>query len=205
MRRGWITGTVAGLVAVAAAALAAGAVPATAGTTAATSAGTARTAATCPAVSWGSLAKNGSPAPGARPPAAQPTMRDVRSGRHACFDRLVVDLAGREPGFTVRYVGQVTEDGSGRVIRLRGGARLQVTVYAPAYDTAGHSTYLPANGRELTDVTGYRTFRQVAWAGTFEGYTTLGLGVRARLPFRVLQLPGPGTGSRVVIDVAHTW
>ena len=132
-------------------------------------------------------------------------MRDVRSGRHACFDRLVVDLAGREPGFTVRYVGQVTEDGSGRVIRLRGGARLQVTVYAPAYDTAGHSTYLPANGRELTDVTGYRTFRQVAWAGTFEGYTTLGLGVRARLPFRVLQLPGPGTGSRVVIDVAHTW
>ena len=75
----------------------------------------------------------------------------------------------------------------------------------PAYDTAGHSTYLVANGRELTDVTGYRTFRQVAWAGTFEGYTTLGLGVRARLPFRVLQLPGPGTGSRVVIDVAHTW
>jgi hypothetical protein len=208
MRRGWLTGTVAGLVAVAAAAVAAGAVPATAG---AAAAGTARAAATCPAVSWGSLAKNGAPAPGARPP----TVRDVRSGRHACFDRLVVDLAGREPGFTVRYVGQVTEDGSGRVVRLRGGARLQVTVYAPAYDADGDPTYTPANRRELTGpfpptdphigVTGYRTFRQVAWAGTFEGSTTAGLGVRARLPFRVLQLPGPGTGSRVVIDVAHTW
>ena len=204
MRRGWLTGTVAGLVAVAAAALAAGAVPATAG--AATRTPVAATAAAaCPAVTWGSLAKNGAPAPGARPPAAQPTLRNVRVGRHACFDRLVLDLAGREPGYTVRYVTQVTEDGSGRVIRLRGGARLQVTVYAPAYDTAGRSTYVPANARELTGVTGYRTFRQVAWAGTFEGYSTVGLGVRARLPFRVLQLPGPGTGSRVVIDVAHAW
>jgi len=64
---------------------------------------------------------------------------------------------------------------------------------------------VPANRRELARVSGYRTFRQVAWAGSFEGSTTLGLGVRARLPFRVLQLPGPGTGSRVVIDVAHTW
>jgi hypothetical protein len=207
MRRGWVTGTIAGLVAVAAAALAAGAVPATAGTAGTrTAAGTAaRAAAACPAVTWGSLARNGAPAPGARPPAAQPTVRDVRSGRHACFDRLVVDLAGREPGFTVRYVGQVTEDGSGRVIRVRGGARLQVTVYGPAYDADGDPTYTPANRRELSAVTGYRTFRQVAWAGTFEGYTNVGLGVRARLPFRVLQLPGPGSGSRVVIDVAHTW
>jgi hypothetical protein len=40
----------------------------------------------------------------------------------------------------------------------------------------------------------------VAWAGSFEGQSTIGLGVRARLPFRVLQLPG-----RLVIDVAHHW
>jgi hypothetical protein len=29
--------------------------------------------------------------------------------------------------------------------------------------------------------------------------------VRARLPFRVLLLTGPGTHSRVVVDVAHLW
>ena len=52
---------------------------------------------------------------------------------------------------------------------------------------------------------GYSTFRQVAWAGSFEGQTTVGLGVRARLPFRVFALTGPGTGSRLVIDVAHRW
>jgi hypothetical protein len=33
----------------------------------------------------------------------------------------------------------------------------------------------------------------------------VGLGVRARLPFRVFKLDGPGEGSRLVIDVAHQW
>jgi hypothetical protein len=45
----------------------------------------------------------------------------------------------------------------------------------------------------------------VAWAGSFEGYTRIGLGVRGRLPFRVFTLDGPGAGSRIVIDVAHFW
>jgi hypothetical protein len=45
----------------------------------------------------------------------------------------------------------------------------------------------------------------LASAGSFEGQTTIGLGVRARLPFRVFTLDGPGNGSRIVIDVAHHW
>jgi hypothetical protein len=49
------------------------------------------------------------------------------------------------------------------------------------------------------------TFRQVVFDGTFEGQTQIGLGVRARLPFRVFTLAGPGGGSRLVIDVAHRW
>jgi len=163
-------------------------------------AGAVRTAAACPAVTWGSTPELGRAA--ARPGR---TVTGVRSGRHACFDRLVVDLTSSAPAFLVRYVDRVTEDGSGRVIPTRGGARLQVTVFAPAYDAGGHLTYVPANQRELTAVAGYRTFRHVVWAGTFEGYTNLGLGVRARLPFRVLQVAGPGTGSRLVVDVAHTW
>ena len=36
-------------------------------------------------------------------------------------------------------------------------------------------------------------------------YTTLGVGVRARLPFRVTMLPGPGGHTRLVLDVAHRW
>ena len=56
---------------------------------------------------------------------------------------------------------------------------------APDYDiNTGVSTYHPANGNELVDVAGFRTLRQLVYGGSFEGYTTIGVGVRARLPFR---------------------
>lgn len=151
-------------------------------------------------ISWGSLAKRA-------PQYTTGTVQDVRAGRHACFDRMVIDVA-RVPGtvgYHVRYVDQVREDGSGKVVPLRGGAKLQVIARAPAYNNAGRATYVPADRCELVDVTGYRTFRQAAWAGSFEGQTTVGLGVRARLPFRVFVLDGPGEGARLVVDVAHQW
>jgi hypothetical protein len=136
----------------------------------------------------------------------QGDLTNVRTGRHACFDRLVLDVDGKiTNGYSVRYVTQVRAEGSGFVVPLRGGARLAVIARVPAYDDLGNATYTPADTRELRNVAGYRTFRQVAWAGSFEGQTTLGLGVRARLPFRVFTLAGPGDGSRLVIDVAHRW
>lgn len=93
-------------------------------------------------------------------------------------------------------------------VALRGGAFLQIVVQAPDHTPNGTLTYVPADPRELVNVTGYRTLRQVAWAGSFEGSSTIGLGVRARLPVRVLAvtgLPNTANGTRVVIDVAHRW
>jgi hypothetical protein len=78
-------------------------------------------------------------------------------------------------------------------------------VNAPSYDQNGNVTYNPAAKAELSNVAGYQTFRQVVYAGSFEGYTSIGLGVRARLPFRVFTLEGPGSGSRLIVDVAHFW
>jgi hypothetical protein len=122
----------------------------------------------------------------------------VRAGRHACFDRVVVDLAGAPgAGYAVRYVPEVLRDGSGFPVPLRGGAFLQVVV-------RGHGEGLPDRS-ELVGTGGFATLRQVASAGAFEGQTTLGVGVRARLPFRVFTLAGPGTGGRLVLDVAHRW
>ena len=160
----------------------------------------AATAAAC-SVSWGSTAKTSVPMTARQ-------ITNVRAGQHTCYDRLVVDLNGAgstATGYDVRYVTTVTQDASGKPVPLRGGAKLQIVVRAPAYSTTGRSTYNPANPKELVNVTGYRTFRQVAFAGSFEGQTTLGLGVRARLPMRVFRLAGPGTGERLVIDVAHSW
>jgi hypothetical protein len=149
---------------------------------------------------WGSLVKRQAP---------QPTgsITDVRSGRHRCFDRLVVDVGtgDHRPGFRVQYVDAVHEDGSGAVVPLRGEARLRILVHAPSYDEQGAATYQPTDPDELVDVAAYDTFRQVAWAGSFEGTTTLGLGVRARLPMRAFVLTDADGGSRVVVDVARSW
>jgi hypothetical protein len=147
---------------------------------------------------WGSLEKSA-------PDLSQAPVVNVRTGQHPCYDRLVVDVAGDVGGFTAAYVAHVTQDSSGAVIPTRGGAALQIVVHDPAYTDSYVPTYSPVDPLELTDVTGYRTFRQVVLAGSFEGYTTLGIGVRARLPYRVFTLDGPGTSSRLVVDVAHRW
>jgi hypothetical protein len=162
-------------------------------------ASTASAAAPYCGIYWGSLDKHATATKVA-------PMTGVRAGRHACYDRLVIDVAARGAnGFTVRYVSQVVQDGRGNVIPLRGGAKLNIVVQAPVEILGGHLSYIPVNRAELVNVSGFQTFRQVAWAGSFEGQSTIGLGVRARLPFRVFVLAGPGAGSRYVIDVAHHW
>jgi hypothetical protein len=149
-------------------------------------------------ITWGSLDKSSTGGTG--------YLDDVRAGEHACYDRLVLDVYGN-PSFHswhVGYVKQVTEDPSGRPVPLRGGAFLQISVGASDHDSHGRPTYIPKNRRELANVTGYTTFRQVAWAGSFESVSNIGLGVRTRLPFRMFTLPGPA-GVQVVVDVAHRW
>ncbi|WP_145871142.1 AMIN-like domain-containing (lipo)protein [Streptomyces capillispiralis] len=152
----------------------------------------------CP-TGWGSTAKSDADT------TATP-VRNIRTGRHACYDRMVVDLPGTARsglGYSVRYVDRLHQDGSGRHIPVAGGAVLEVRVAAPSYDPAtGEPAYPARAGRPLpgVDLTGYRTFRDARFAGSFEGETQVGLGLRARLPFRVLQVQ-----DHIVIDVAHTW
>lgn len=120
----------------------------------------------------------------------------VRTGRHECFDRVVVDIDGPPAGYHVAYVPEVTADGSGVVVPTPGGARLQVIVRHPSFAST------PV-GRSVADVRGFQTLRSVVYAGSFEGQTTYGVGVRARLPFRVFSIDG-GHG-RIIVDVAHRW
>jgi hypothetical protein len=149
-------------------------------------------------ITWGSLAKH---AGNNLPSLSGSELTAVRAGQHACYDRLVLDVAGstRLASYRVEYVPAVRSDGSGAVVPLRGGAFLQITV------GANNTVRPPAHRGDVANVSGFRTFRQVAAAGSFEGRTTEGLGVRARLPFRVFILSGPGNTARLVIDVAHAW
>ncbi len=146
---------------------------------------------------WGSLAKS-------TDHLTTGHVTGVRTGRHACFDRLVIDLDGDPAGYRVEYVKNLVADGSGNPVAVKGGAIIRIIATAPGFDDNGSPTVDP-NKVNATNVSSYRTFRDVEWAGSFEGQTTIGLGVRARLPFRVFVLDGPGNGSRLVIDVAHRW
>jgi hypothetical protein len=149
-------------------------------------------------ITWGSLAKT---AGNSAPSLQGSELTGVRAGQHACYDRLVLDVTGstRLASYRVEYVTAVRSDGSGAVVPLRGGAFLQISV-----GVNNHASP-PANRGDVANVSDFRTFRQVAATGGFEGYTSEGLGVRARLPFRAFVLSGPGNTVRLVIDVAHRW
>lgn len=123
------------------------------------------------------------------------TVVTVRAAGHECYDRLVVDLKGDRPGYYVSYVDEVVEVDTENTVQLRGGAFLSIV-----FESAGS-----AQSAEAVSTLGDKTFEQIALAATFEGRTQLGLGVRARLPFRVFTLTGPDDGSRLVVDVAHVW
>jgi hypothetical protein len=128
-----------------------------------------------------------------------PVLTNIRAGRQPCYDRLVFDVrGGNVTGYRVLYVAAVTGT-SDWIVPLRGGAKLSIMLIASDY-SAGKPTYKCTNCAELVNVSGYPTFRQVAWAGSYRSSTLVGLGVRARLPFRVFTLPG-----RLVVDVAHHW
>lgn len=147
-------------------------------------------AATSCSVVWGSLAK------GSLNAFSSGHVYGVRAGQHPCYDRVVIDITStHKVGYRVQYVNTVYREGSGQAVPLAGGARLQVTVQAPKWGTQ-HSN--------LVSTAGYRTLRQVADAGSFEGQTTFGVGVRARLPFRTFVLYDGGR-TRLVIDIAHHW
>ena len=162
---------------------------------------TVRSAAAAPycGITWGSLAKSGGTL-------SQAPLVEARTGRHTCYDRVVFEFNGAANGYSVHY-GEAYTEGQGQPMSpiTAGGALLAVSLRAPAYDQAHASTFPHRTGDHVANVTGYRTLRDVVFGGSFEGYTTFAVGVRARLPYRVFVLSGPGAHSRIVLDVAHRW
>jgi hypothetical protein len=135
----------------------------------------------------------------------------TRAGQHPCYDRVVFDLNGPQPvGYAARYVPVVAADPSGRPVPVAGGAVLQVTVRAPIFgtDDQGHQPWrrAPAVGEALvapSQISGWTSLRAVSFAGSFEGQSTIAVGVRQQLPFRVLVTSGSLGYQHVVVDIAH--
>lgn len=137
------------------------------------------------------------------------TVEDLQAARNECFDRLVVDLGPAQAGlpgpqgigYQVRYVEDV-RNGAGDQLPVEGDAFLAVVVNAPAHDAEYKLTYEPRDPIHAVDVSGFQTFRQIVFLGSFESQTEVAIGVRAELPFRAFVLGG-AEASRLVIDVAH--
>jgi hypothetical protein len=119
----------------------------------------------------------------------------VSAACHPTFDRLVIRARFATPGYDVRYVRRVRQDGSGRRVRLRGTKRIRVLVRDARGHTASGANLLPRVLDPLCP-----NLRQVKDAGDFEGLVTLGLGLRRKTGFRVFRLTAP---TRIVIDIAH--
>jgi hypothetical protein len=133
-----------------------------------------------------------------RSPATAPEVTGIRVGRHAHFDRIVVDLAGSAPGYRVRYVRTLHRDPSGKVVNVLGARSMRIVLS-------------PANGHDInTGESTLTTPRRTKWRfdevrdtrvlGDFEAVFTIGVGLANKTPFRVFTLHNP---TRIVVDVRH--
>jgi hypothetical protein len=123
-----------------------------------------------------------------------PVLTNIRSAAHTPegFDRIVFDFQGALPGYEVKYVSEVVEDGSGRTVTMPGRRFLQITLRpAQAHTDAGAATA----PRERT--LNYPMLKAYAIVGDFEGVVSVVLGLDDVVGFRVGELSG-----RIYIDVA---
>lgn len=130
------------------------------------------------------------------PQATRPLVVDLRYARHEHFDRVVVDLRGRRPGYRTLFTDQLTYDPSGQPVPLDGRHKTYLTLNpAATYTQAGRDVY---DGPGLVRP-GLPALRGIALVGSWEGVTSFGFTTRTR-PYRVFTLTDP---SRVVIDFRH--
>jgi hypothetical protein len=146
-------------------------------------------------ITWGSMPKSS---------VATRTGKLVRvtTSRQSCWDRTTFEFDGPVDGYVAHYAAQIYSEGGDNtdlVPYTAGGAHLRVLLLSDAGPISARA------GQHHANVLPYRTLRDVVNGNWFEDHAVMAVGVRARLPFRVLKIDGPGTHSRLVIDVAHQW
>jgi hypothetical protein len=130
--------------------------------------------------------------------AGNPTMTNIRTGQNTGYDRVVLDMTGSQPGVRYTMVDELTADGSGEIVWLTGEFFVSAVAFpARAHDDNGNRTY---TGPDKFRTRNLRNVMAVAVTGDFEGYLSIGLGIRYQTWVRVFTLASP---TRVVIDVGN--
>jgi hypothetical protein len=123
-----------------------------------------------------------------------PVVLRVRSAAHPAegYDRIVFDVRGALPGYTVRYVDEVRADPSDRPVTVP-GRRFLLVVFTPAqaHTHDGTATVKGTNRLDLPMMRGY------AVVGDYEGHVSIAIGLDGIVGYRVGELPG-----RIYLDVA---
>ncbi|MCU1455465.1 MAG: hypothetical protein JWN46_3611 [Acidimicrobiales bacterium] len=122
---------------------------------------------------------------------------DEQVSQERCYDRLTFVVYGRVAGYSAQYTDRVNYAGTPFAMPLRGAAIIHLRVASSVLPR------LAFVGDELQPVVGFRTFRQLRYAGSAGGVADYGIGLRSELPFRVLLVPG-GVVSYLVLDVGHS-
>jgi hypothetical protein len=123
-----------------------------------------------------------------------PLITGIRYAAHPKegFDRIVLDIKGGLPGYSVRYVSEVRADPSDKPVRVPGRRFLLVVLNpAQAHRDDGTATVSGTHSTGLPMLKGY------AIAGDFEGYVSVALGLDDVVGYRVGEVPG-----RIYLDVA---
>jgi hypothetical protein len=131
-------------------------------------------------------------------PRAVALLTDVRSARHAGFDRIVFEFgSGSPPGYHLEYIDKpVRQCGSGEVTTIAGDGWLEVRFEpADAHTPSGAPTI--AKRDQKVDLEVVKELEQTC---DFEAQVTWVLGVRRPNKYRVLALNQP---VRLVVDVQH--
>lgn len=123
---------------------------------------------------------------------------DIRTGRHDCFERVVVEFGGTGslPGYRVAYEADpILDSPRGEPVDIAGAATLVVAfgAWMPEPDGAGYSgprEFVPDNVSNIVELEQLENF---------EGMSSWAIGLDAERPFAVSTLSDP---PRLVIDIA---
>ena len=125
-------------------------------------------------------------------------LKDVRSAKHANFDRVVFEFEGAQlPSYKIEYIDKpVRACGSGDVVPFQGDAWLSVRFTgANAHTEAGEPTI-----KDRTRSPNHTIIKDLKLICDFEAEVEWVLGVASPNKYRVLELKNP---TRLVVDIKH--
>jgi uncharacterized protein DUF4232 len=126
-------------------------------------------------------------------------LRQLRTGEHGSFERLVLEFTAPYGAVKVGYVPVVRQEPSNRIVPLQGRSFLQIVIQGAVARYAA-TPITPYQG-PTTVTPRYPTLRQVSISGDFERVLSVGVGLSRTAGFRVQRLSAP---DRLVLDVAET-